>query len=128
MELPSLRVLLVEDNSADRVLIEEELKSVFDVAFTYFSGLKELSKSAVGFKPGQFDLAIVDYHLPDGDGFKAAKIVSKFVDAIILVSGVRVYYPDTLKHPIKNFVLKPLKSANVRAVLDSGKRWNKTSA
>lgn len=83
-----LKVLLVEDSEADRVLYQRLLRksnTAFDVteADSVAAGLRACQGKAM-------DCVVLDYHLPDGDGIEFINSFEKYGSpetAIIMVTG-----------------------------------------
>ncbi len=72
--LEGLRVLIVEDNAVNREILEYYLKSWAMVCKTAESAKEAFEKAVSAYHRGEpFDVAIVDYTLPDEDGFSLAR-------------------------------------------------------
>ena len=81
-----IRVLLIEDNSADVYLIEVALATVKDVAFTVESA-ERLSSGLKRLEAGGIDAVLLDLQLPDSAGFDTflkAKARAPHVPIIVL--------------------------------------------
>jgi CheY-like chemotaxis protein len=74
--LRGLRVLLVDDNETNRVILEQNLKTW---AMRPWAGarageaLAELARAAAAGEP--YELAILDYHMPEMDGIELARAI-----------------------------------------------------
>lgn len=89
MANPKLRVLVVDDEAANRQVLDERLKSEpgWELAVTSVDhGAAALEALRVGF----FDLAFLDYRLPDMDGLKLLDQVRQLhpKTAVVMVSGM----------------------------------------
>ncbi len=86
MTRPTLRVLLVEDNEDDALLIEAALSEQYDVMVNRVLTGDEM---AAALRQGEWDIVISDHNLP---GFSAAEALQLAVDSgsdlpFIIVSG-----------------------------------------
>ncbi|MGH1366915.1 MAG: EAL domain-containing protein [Calditrichia bacterium] len=85
-----IKLLLIEDNPADRVLLREKLSCISGVDFhiaeeeLFESGLKYLSLDTY------LDLVILDFHLPDGNGVENIARIRKITPElpIIILTGM----------------------------------------
>ena len=74
--LRGLRVLLVDDNETNRVILEQNLKAWAMLPWASArasEGLTELARAAAAGKP--HELAILDYHLPEMNGIELARAI-----------------------------------------------------
>ncbi len=62
------RILIVDDNAGNRLLLLYNLEGYFDVDFAG-NGLSALDK----FAQNRYDLILMDVHMPDMDGIEATK-------------------------------------------------------
>lgn len=62
------RILIVDDNAGNRLLLQYNLEGYFDVDFAG-NGLSALDK----FAQNRYDLILMDVHMPDMDGIEATK-------------------------------------------------------
>ncbi|MGH2787765.1 MAG: response regulator [Actinomycetota bacterium] len=85
--LHGLRALVVDDNATNRAILTENLKAWEMTPVTAGSGPEalELLREAAG-KGRTFDVAILDFHMPDMDGLQLARAIRD--DATI--GGVRL--------------------------------------
>lgn len=113
-----LRILILEDDTADAELIEHELQKA-DITFSSMRvGTKEaFQKELCDFTP---DLILADYTLPAFDGFSALKLVKEKCPDVpfIFVSGTigEEFAIETLKGGATDYVLKERLSRLVPAV------------
>ena len=83
-----LRVLIVEDDPLDLHWVTQTLKSIeeFECQFTHAANVGE-ARALISAQ--EFDVALLDYHLPDGHGDDVLKILEDKAGgcAAIMVSG-----------------------------------------
>ena len=60
------RILIVDDNAGNRLLLQYNLEGYFDIDFAG-NGLSALDK----FSQNRYDLILMDIHMPDMDGLEA---------------------------------------------------------
>ena len=74
--LRGLRVLLVDDNETNRVILEQNLKAWAMLPWASArasEALTELARAAAAGEP--YELAILDYHMPEMDGIELARAI-----------------------------------------------------
>ncbi|MEQ8973328.1 MAG: response regulator [Coleofasciculus sp. C1-SOL-03] len=119
-ELTGLRVLIVDDNATHRQILTLQTKSwgmVVRCAKSGFKALKLLRREP------KFDLAILDYHMPDLDGVALAERIQTLpegrnIPLLILSSGgkpSRHEYQGRVEFAA--FIYKPIKQAQLHQVL-----------
>ncbi len=64
--LSKRKILVVEDNAGNRLLLKYNLEGYFDIDFAN-NGLSAVDK----FKETKYDLILMDVHMPDLDGIEA---------------------------------------------------------
>jgi DNA-binding response OmpR family regulator len=86
-----LRVLVVEDNTADFHWIKKTLEGMEEYEATIVHASHIATANAI-IKEQQFDLALVDYQLPDGKGDEVLVGLGNSVDhcAAIMLSGYKM--------------------------------------
>ena len=114
-DLRGMKVLVVDDNSTSRDILQEMLESfTFEVtvAASGPEGVAEL-ENAAGEKP--FELVIMDWKMPGMDGIEAAKRIKNHegltkIPAIILVTayGREEIMQQAEKVGLEGFLLKPV--------------------
>ena len=115
-KLADLRVLIVDDNAA----CSRSLAAQF-ARWGMGSQCVETSKQALELinAGGEFDLAILDAQMPNGDGFALAAEIHQLPRAgllpiILLVPlGVRLDAPPSLRIPFINYTSKPVKTGQL---------------
>ncbi|MDA8308146.1 MAG: response regulator [Deltaproteobacteria bacterium] len=125
-ELPSIRVLLIEDDEDDFVLLDRLLGEVrsarYEVTWmrTYESGLEEIDR-------GGYDICLLDYHLGAKDGLEILARVAKSATAppIIVLTGQGDYLVDlrameygAADYLVKDLVSGPLLERTIRYSID----------
>ncbi len=119
-QLAGLRLLLVDDNATSRKILTLQAKSWGMVVRAAKSGLQALK---VLQHESMFNLAILDFHMPEMDGITLAEQIRKFpqgkdLPLMILSSGGR---PSTREFQgrveFAAFVYKPIKQAQLHEVL-----------
>ena len=82
------RVLVLDDDSFQLDLISELLKSLGFLDLTCANSTSEALRK-IGGKPSNFDLVLIDLHLPGEDGFHFMEGLAKtdYTGALIIVSG-----------------------------------------
>jgi len=80
---PRLSVLLVEDDRADALLVEELIAdAAVDVDFAWTPSISDAEREMVRFRP---DCVLLDLNLPDANGINALERISKSDPAIPIV-------------------------------------------
>ncbi|MBI2238458.1 MAG: response regulator, partial [Actinobacteria bacterium] len=125
----SLRVLLVDDNPDDRVLVGGELSREFPgVEACAVSDAEALSDAV---QAGGFDLVITDYHLPWTDGVEVLRAVKeRWPDCPVVMftgTGSEEVAVEAMKLGLDDYVLKSPQhlnglSAAIRSALEQRDR------
>ena len=124
-EMPTLRVLVVEDNETNRTVLENML-SAWGMRVTLASdGLHALEILHGQHGPGEreFDLALVDMNMPrlDGLGFARAVTHDSRHEDLKLIMLSSVSSPDDARRAqeagFHRFVAKPLRKAELRQAI-----------
>ncbi len=119
-ELTGLRLLVVDDNATNRQILTLQTKSWGMVVRAAKSGPQALKLLRQG---EEFDLAILDYHMPEMDGITLAQKIrtlpkGKSLPLLILSSGGRPSRKDFQgRVDFAAFVYKPIKQAQLHEVL-----------
>ncbi|MEM8862865.1 MAG: response regulator, partial [Chloroflexota bacterium] len=121
--------LIVDDNETNRIILEKQLAGFGGTSQSVSSGAEALAVISDG---GQFDLAILDMHMPEMDGATLAEqIKTKFPQAnfpLVMLSSMgqsltpkyRSYFQAKLHKPVKlsQFITTLLRVFNQSAVND----------
>jgi len=75
LSMPS-RILVVEDNDLEQMTLKAALESEGYLVDSAADGLSALRK----LRSGRYDLALVDYHIPEVDGLASAKLLHEYMD------------------------------------------------
>lgn len=119
-ELTGLRLLVVDDNATNRKILTLQTKSWGMVVRAAKSGFQALS---VLQNETPFDLAILDFHMPEMDGITLAEKIRTFpkgenLPLMILSSGGRPSRKEVQgRIEFAAFVYKPIKQAQLHEVL-----------
>src|SRR5213594_1824557 len=89
METKPIKILLVEDNSADSRLLRELLKNITTAEFD-LTLVGRLSEASTRLVADRFDIVLTDLSLPDSDGLEAFRALHKAAPAVpvVVLSGV----------------------------------------
>lgn len=112
IKVSKLNILLAEDDGINRMYLSDLLKSQDWSVETAVNGLEAVNK----FKPGLFDLVILDGQMPVMDGFEASvriKQIASEAGIDIPIMAITGYAPrdkpeQYKKAKIDDFVLKPV--------------------
>ena len=115
--LRGLRVLLVDDNETNRVILEQNLKAWAMLPWAgarASEALTELARAAAAGEP--YELAILDYHMPEMDGIELARAIRADpaiagTRLVLLTSSARRGDARIAREAgIEAFLTKPVKS------------------
>jgi CheY-like chemotaxis protein len=118
------RILLVDDNDVNLMLAKVQFKRLgFDVT-TAFDGLEAFRAA----QAGDYDLIFMDCHMPEMDGFEAAKEIRKWEAGTarrVPIVAMTADAQDTVKDAclaagMNDYVSKPTTLASVAAIFE---RW-----
>jgi two-component system response regulator YesN len=108
-------ILLVEDDDVVRAMIREGLERKYHVleAATCSKAIEQIKKP--------FDLALIDYNLPDSDGFEVLKAIRKSKPGLPVIF-MTAYSTDNVaikafRSGVTDYIRKPLSFAYLRAKL-----------
>ena len=89
METKPIKILLVEDNSADSRLLRELLKNITTAEFD-LTLVGRLGEAAARLGSERFDIVLTDLSLPDSHGLEAFRVLHKAAPAVpvVVLSGV----------------------------------------
>ena len=116
--LNGLRVLVVDDNATNREILAHQLAGWsmrYSGAADARAALQTLKQAAAS----PFDLAIVDLHMPEIDGFALARAIKRETRwaalPLVLLSSVSVAsdHPDRQTAPIDYYLTKPVRQSDL---------------
>lgn len=117
--LDGLRVLVVDDNATNRLIVEEMLAgwgSFADAAEDGAQGLDKLTRAAVAGKP--FDVVVLDNRMPGMDGMQTLAIMREepmlAKTGVVLLSSDAVSLSRRLRElGVGDYLMKPVRRADL---------------
>lgn len=111
-----MRILLVEDElpAAERLrnlIVEHSPQAEIE------GPISSVSEAIKKLKSERYDLVFLDIHLSDGHSFEIFKEI-QFSSPVIFVTAFDQYALDAFKHNGIEYLLKPLKKADLQKALD----------
>jgi len=120
LDLSGMRILIVDDNDTNRLILCEMTSSWGLVPTDVRDGEKALAEIKRAFDSGSpYRLLLVDFQMPDMDGFEVARRVKesalkKDVEIILLTSvGEKGHAAHCKKVGISGYLLKPVKQSEL---------------
>ncbi|HEY9073097.1 MAG TPA: response regulator, partial [Desulfobaccales bacterium] len=124
-DLRGLRVLIVDDNATNRLILRETLTSweaVVDEAPDGFRGLAQLNKARDAGEP--YPLVLLDYRMPGMNGFEVAQAIQQ--DPSLVGTTLMMLTSDSRggdlasakKLGLKSYLVKPVKRAELREAIN----------
>lgn len=118
-QLQQLRVLIVDDYATNREILQAQIQHwglVAETALSGAQGLQRLKDSLLQSHP--YDLAIIDYMMPDMDGVELARHIRAIpqlsqLPIIMLTSVYQMHSGDELKQLINLCLHKPVNQGNL---------------
>jgi PAS domain S-box-containing protein len=121
--LAGKKVLIVDDNKTNREILIQQLKSLQMIPTSAATGKEalEIVKLYYSGKSESFDLAILDYHMPEMDGIMLSdeiiKILSNNIPPMLLLSSYSYHEnKDQLSH-FAATLTKPIKLTHLHDIL-----------
>ncbi len=125
-ELAGKRILIVEDNEANRIILTEQMRSwgcVTAQATDAYEGLKILRKAALH---EQFDMVITDMQMPGMSGLELTKTVAedaelannKFI--VLSSSSETMIEAEALRLGVVAYLYKPAREALLKKAIQNG--------
>jgi CheY-like chemotaxis protein len=110
----TIKILIIEDNESDAVLVQHLLESPENSKFKC-SSAESILESIELLKKESFDLVILDLNLPDGKGFNTFSQIKELVPdlPILILSG------STMKREEFRHCLDSAENYLVKGYLDS---------
>ncbi len=119
-QLAGKRVLIVDDNATNRLILTLQTQSWGMLPHAYASGLEALAQVQAGVS---FDVAILDIQMPDMDGLMLAEQIRHYRDAqelpLIMLTSLGRREVDTQGVGIAAFMHKPIKPSQLYDALIS---------
>jgi PAS domain S-box-containing protein len=117
-ELLGKRVLVVDDNPTNRLILSKQTESWGMEAFTFESGPEALKLIE---RDEKFDVAILDMQMPEMDGFTLAEKISTKAEyaslPLIILTSIRRDKARSGDIKIAAFLNKPIKTSNLYNIL-----------
>ncbi len=116
-ELAGKRILIVDDNATNRLILVKQTENWGMKPFAVSSGTEALALLSQG---EEFDIAILDMQMPEMDGFTLAKRISKEKEnalPLIILTSIKREKARATDANISAFLNKPIKTANLLNVL-----------
>lgn len=122
-----MKVLIVDDEKNNRLLLEELLETLFEEALEKPLSMEirfcDNGLDAYNFVLNDhFELVLLDYHLPEMTGIEVISALYKNLQkpspTIVMVTGSAYHDKDEFNHPlIKGWLRKPLSLERVKKVV-----------
>jgi CheY-like chemotaxis protein len=122
-ELTGLRVLVVDDNQTNRMILHDQLEAWGMSVVLTDSGATALTMMTAAVRAGRaFDLAVLDLCMPDMDGLDLARHISADADLattglVLLTSGPEVGEALARAAGISASLTKPVQLSRLQATL-----------
>jgi two-component system sensor histidine kinase/response regulator len=123
--LTGLRVLVVDDNETNRVILDDQLSAWGMSVEAVDSGAHALSLLDAATREGRpFDLAVLDLCMPEMDGLELARRISAAphlasTGLVLLTSGPDVAQADARAAGIATSLTKPVQLSRLQAALQA---------
>lgn len=123
MDISKLKILVAEDNQMN-ILLMKKLLGKWNIIPDFATNGSE---AFVAFKNSDYDLILMDIHMPVIDGFEAAKLIRNYHDpakANIKIIALTAAIDQDIRTRIadagiNNFVSKPFKPEELLAELEA---------
>lgn len=117
--LPSLRVLVIDDNRSCRQILSRQLRRM-GMQATEAEGWQEPERHLLNSRETPFDVIMVDFHLPGEDGFEVVDRLRRQTSRlIVLLESMDLRnVPARLESVgVSGYLLKPVCQADLRTIL-----------
>ena len=118
--LAGLRVLVVDDNATNRLVLETQLASWGMLPVSVADAASALDEyRAAAFSSHPYDIAVVDMCMPDTDGLQLARNIRNDANGsggpgiILLTSTMQVERSDLTSAGIREYLTKPVRSSEL---------------
>lgn len=125
-DLNGMRILIVDDNATNRMILKKTLSSWGAITTEVEDGKSCLNELDLAKKSGyQYSLVILDYQMPGMDGFEVAKRIKKnaqLKESVILLasSDITVNMSNQYKElGLSGYMTKPIKQSELRSIINS---------
>ena len=113
-----MKILFVDDNELNRVLIEEMIDLLFEeIVVDIFSSASEVLKSDIH----SYDLILSDISMPDTDGYELYKLLreNNYINPIIAVTALAVQgdKEKILIYGFSDYISKPIDINQLKLVI-----------
>jgi len=122
VKLDGNRILVVDDNATNRMILDHYLSACRVSITSCVSGIEALKKVENSFKVNQpFDIILIDYHMPLMDGVQLAEKLNNQYgthgpDMFILSSG-SLRFEEARKNGVKAIIHKPIHQTHLYDML-----------
>ncbi len=122
-ELTGVRVLVVDDNETNRIILRQQLASWGASCVSADTGPQALQQLYAASKTGhRFDLILLDYHMPGMDGMEVARVVKADPQLaaipIVMLGSLAGHATEmTRKAGLAAYLTKPVRQARLHEVL-----------
>lgn len=125
IDMKGLRVLVVDDNATNRLIVHRMLLpwgAVVTDAFDAKDAMKELSRQ-IRSQSAPYDLIILDRHMPGMDGFELAEFIRKaprLNDSKMIMMTSDSFNIDTARvhrAGISGYLVKPVKKSDLKEMI-----------
>ncbi len=104
VDLAGVRILIVDDMEFNRLTFEEILAGRGAVCASVASGAEGMRVLREGIAAGRpFELALVDYHMPEMNGLELARSIRADADAMLRATPIIAATSDTLADTVDGF-------------------------
>lgn len=123
MDISSLKILIAEDNQINTILMQRMLAK-WDIKPDFVGDGFEAVEAV---KNKNYDLILMDLHMPTMDGYEASKIIRSYEDPakakvpiIALTASLELDVRDKLNEAgITDFVCKPFNTEELKSKLEA---------
>ncbi|MCX8110266.1 MAG: PAS domain S-box protein [Syntrophorhabdaceae bacterium] len=119
-EIENLRILIIDDNATNRMILTETISNWCQEVQEAESGHQGIKKLKDAKQKGiSFSLILLDYHMPEMDGFEVAETIRKDpsisdIPIIMLTSDyARQHAARSKELNISSFITKPIKRSEL---------------
>ncbi len=119
--LPSLKILIVDDNETNRMTLNQHLTAwgmSVDEAVSGGSAIQKIEQSVKSNVP--YQLIIVDMQMPEMDGVRLAQQIRRThgrMHRIVMISSMKVSEDEWRSAGIDSFLLKPIRKHDLYSLL-----------